>query len=81
MSDAAERLKDQLLQLPAEDRAALANLLFDSLTTPRDAGWDAAWAAECDRRWEAAATGAAAWVPAKDVHREVRARLEAMRDE
>jgi putative addiction module component (TIGR02574 family) len=38
------------LQLPAQDRLALASELIDSVEGANDAEWDAAWLAELDRR-------------------------------
>lgn len=38
------------LQLPAQDRLALASELIDSVEGTNDAEWDAAWLAELDRR-------------------------------
>ena len=48
----AELLADAL-QLPAEDRLALASELLDSVEGAADAEWDAAWLAELDRRAQA----------------------------
>jgi hypothetical protein len=38
------------LQLPAQDRLALASVLIDSVEGANDADWDDAWLAELDRR-------------------------------
>lgn len=80
MTDGAEKMKDQLMELPEADRAALANMLFHSLSTIRDDGWDAAWAAECDRRWQQIVSGEARLIPADEALRDARARLEKLRE-
>lgn len=38
------------LQLPAQDRLALASELIDSVEGTNDTEWDAPWLAELDRR-------------------------------
>jgi len=71
MTPASRKLFDEALALPEEERLALATDLIASIDGPADAGWDAAWATELERRAQAAAqrgTPAPEWS-------EVRARI------
>ena len=43
-------LLEHALQLPDDDRLALATELLDSVEGPQDPEWAEAWAAELDRR-------------------------------
>lgn len=54
MSDAARKLLEDVLALPEEERLELASEIIASVDGPRDAGWDAAWLDELDRRVDAA---------------------------
>ena len=54
MSDAARRLLQEALSLPEDERLELASEIIASVDGPRDAGWEAAWLGELDRRVEAA---------------------------
>lgn len=71
----ADTLEAQLLRLPAQDRARLAEVLLDSLDPPGAVGDEAIPADEADRLWAAEATrrleelrsGAVAGVPAAAV--------------
>ncbi len=55
MTDAARKLLNDVLGLPEEDRVRIATELLASLDGPADADWDDAWAAELERRQQAAA--------------------------
>ncbi len=55
MTDAARKLLNDVLDLPEEDRVRIATELLASLDGPADANWDDAWAAELERRQQAAA--------------------------
>jgi hypothetical protein len=46
----ADKLRAELLALPAEERAELAHALLESLHQEVDAEADAAWLTELDRR-------------------------------
>lgn len=70
----AAALADQLLTLPSNERARLAQLLLESLDQP-DLGADEAWAQEAERRAGDMARGAVAGIPAADVFAEVERRL------
>ena len=71
MSVASQKLLDQALTLSADERLDLATNLIASVDGPPEAGWDDAWAAELDRRAQAAADRGA---PAPE-WREVRDRI------
>ena len=47
-------LADAALNLDPADRLALASLLIDSVEDPSDAGWEATWTEELQRRSAAA---------------------------
>lgn len=78
----AEQLAAAVLRLPAAERAALAARLLESLEDDdptgepglTDAEWEAAWAAECDRR---EAADPATDVPADEAFRRAYAALAA----
>ena len=70
----AQALADQLLALPSNDRARLAQLLLASLEE-RDDGAATAWDVEIDRRSADLATGQIDGVAANDVFAEVERRL------
>jgi putative addiction module component (TIGR02574 family) len=55
-SNAAELLQ-RALELPAEDRLALATELLNSVEGPEDQDWNAAWGQELDRRSAAVERG------------------------
>lgn len=73
MVRATDPLEEQLLRLPAPDRARLAELLIDSLDPPGGGAElppeeaDRLWAEEAERRLEELRTGAVTPVPAADV--------------
>lgn len=54
MTDAARKLLEDALALPADERLKLASEIIASVDGPQDADWDAAWLAELDRRVAAA---------------------------
>jgi putative addiction module component (TIGR02574 family) len=55
-SNAADLLQ-RALELPADDRLALATELLNSVEGPEDEDWNQAWAHELDRRSAAAERG------------------------
>ncbi len=71
MSSASQKLLDEALGLSEDERLELATNLIASVDGPPDAGWDDAWAAELERRADAAAKRG---TPAPEWH-EVRARI------
>jgi len=72
MTETAERLKPELAQLSAQDRAALAHYLIHSLDEDEEPGAEAAWDAELARRAEEIKSGKAVGEPADKVFRELR---------
>ena len=54
MTQPARKLLRDVLDLPEEDRVQIATEVLASLDGPPDADWDAAWAAELERRQQAA---------------------------
>ena len=72
MTEIAERLKAELLNLSTEDRAELAYTLIRSLDEDDDADAEAAWQAELERRWEQMESGKVAGEPAASVFAELR---------
>jgi len=59
------------LQLPADDRLALATELLESVEGPEDPEWTAAWAAELDRRVRELDAGTAKAIPWSQVRSEI----------
>lgn len=74
MTDAAEKLKPELVRLSAEDRAALAHFLIHSLGGAQEplSNAKAAWDAELVRRGEEIKSGQAIGRPAHEVLAELR---------
>jgi putative addiction module component (TIGR02574 family) len=66
MSDAAKIIIDQALELPASERAVIAEQLLLSLDRP-DPAIDAVWAAEADARFAAYQRGHAEAVSLSEV--------------
>lgn len=72
MTQAAEKLKSDVLQLSEADRAELAQLLIESLDTEVDAEAEAAWDKELARRQKRIEEGKSTSRPAEDVLAEIR---------
>lgn len=72
MTAMAEKLKVQLSQLSAQERAELAHFLINSLDEGVDADAEAAWDAELARRLEEIRSGNAVGEPAGQVFAELR---------
>jgi putative addiction module component (TIGR02574 family) len=68
-------LLERALELPAGDRLALATELLESVEGPEDREWNAAWAAELDRRVRDLDSGAVQAVPWQQVKSEILERL------
>ena len=75
----ADKLRAELLALPAEERAELAHALLQSLHQEVDAEADAAWLTELDRRAQAAADGTAKVVDWQEARDRIATRLKARR--
>lgn len=54
MSEAGRKLLQEVLGLSEDERLELASEIIASVDGPRDAGWEAAWLSELDRRVDAA---------------------------
>ncbi len=65
------------LQLPADDRLALATELLESVEGREDPEWATAWAAELDRRVRDMDEGRVQGVPWSEVKAKIEARLRA----
>jgi putative addiction module component (TIGR02574 family) len=63
----AEHLLDELLQLPQDDRLAIAAILADSVQHESIADIEASWIAEAKRRLQAVREGRSTTVPTAPV--------------
>ncbi|HWU88638.1 MAG TPA: addiction module protein [Kofleriaceae bacterium] len=70
---AVEKIIQEALALPPEDRARLADALYDSLEP--DEEWEKAWAVEVERRIKDLDEGRTRAIPAEEVFAELRARF------
>lgn len=70
MSPEVSDLLKRALELPVEERAALANTLLDSLGTTEQSVQEA-WDEEVARRMEALKAGKGVTVPWEQLHREL----------
>ena len=73
MNNRVKQLFDQAQQLSPEEQAELLELLIAFAPDPAP-GWDAAWVAECERRWQAYERGESKLYPADEVLAELRAK-------
>jgi putative addiction module component (TIGR02574 family) len=76
----AEKLRVEVLALPAEERAELAHSLLESLHEEADPDAEAAWISELDRRAQAVADGTAQLVDWEEARERITARLKARRE-
>jgi putative addiction module component (TIGR02574 family) len=67
----AEHLLDELLQLPQDDRLAIAAILADSVQHEPTVDIEASWIAEAKRRLEAVRAGRSTTVPTELVEDEL----------
>lgn len=72
MTENAERVKQEVLQLPEADRAELARFLIESLDVSEDPDAEAAWDAELRRRVERIEQGKSRLRPAHQELAEIR---------
>lgn len=72
MTEHAEKMKQEVLQLPEHDRAELARLLIESLDETEDTDVEAAWDAELERRLKKIEEGKSHLRPAHEVLAEIR---------
>jgi putative addiction module component (TIGR02574 family) len=74
-STTVDELTERLLALPVEDRAVLAQRLWDSIEHFAEPATREAWLDEADRRWREIEEGTVQCVPATEVMRRARASL------
>ena len=72
MPNLVEELSARAKTLPSHDRARLAEELLDSLQLGSDAGADAAWDREIERRVAEIEAGSVTLISVEDVHAEAR---------
>lgn len=71
-----EQLTQELLALPSESRALLADRLVESLEFDIDPAIEAAWLAEAQKRRREVQSGSVEVIPGKDALAQVRKLLE-----
>ena len=76
MSTTVEKIALELLGLPAESRALLAEKLIESLDEKQDKNIEALWIKEAKRRSREIKRGKVKCKPAKDILREARLKLK-----
>jgi putative addiction module component (TIGR02574 family) len=74
--DSFDELMRAALELPAGERAMLANHLLESLDDPNQAKIDAAWAEEIERRIRDIDEGKVKLIPGEEVLAELRSRFK-----
>jgi putative addiction module component (TIGR02574 family) len=72
MTTDVQRLLDDALRLPDQERAELAGLLIESLDEAQDADVQAAWSDEIARRLRELDSGAVKPIPWTEVRRRLR---------
>lgn len=77
MSPLLERLRDEALTLPEDERRKLVDSLSESLgNIPNELALSPEWMAEIDRRTRALENGTAELIDEEDVERELQQMLE-----
>ena len=71
-----DQLAEEVLSLPREARAELAERIFESLDTGELTGMDKAWAAEAKRRGDELLSGQVQGIPGEEVFAEIHGLLE-----
>jgi hypothetical protein len=77
MTVAAEKIAEEALALPLEDRADLADRLLQSLDAGEDNVWRAEWEAEALKRLEEIRSGVVPLVPGRAALDELRRKFGA----
>jgi putative addiction module component (TIGR02574 family) len=75
MTQLAEKIYDNALDLPTEERLILIDKLINSVT-PVDKSIERAWAVESERRLEAFKQGKTKAIPGDEVFRNIFSRLK-----
>jgi hypothetical protein len=76
----ADKLRQEALALPVNERAALAKERLLSLDETANEGAEEAWIDELDRRAQAIASGTATLVDSDDAEKQILVRLKARRE-
>jgi putative addiction module component (TIGR02574 family) len=79
MSGKAQKVLEEALTLPPEERADVAATLLESLDEQEDEGVEEAWAQEIERRIREVESGAVKTIPWSEARRRLRERLDAGR--
>lgn len=79
MSGKAQKVLEEALTLPPEERADVAATLIESLDEQEDEGVEEAWAQEIERRIRDVESGAVKTIPWSEARRRLRERLDARR--
>jgi putative addiction module component (TIGR02574 family) len=74
MTQLAEKIQSEALQLADADRAELARVLIQSLDSESDADVEAAWDRELEHRVKRVESGESAGRPVEDVSADLRAK-------
>lgn len=77
MSGKAQKVLEEALALPPEERADVAATLMESLDDQEDADVEDAWASEIERRIREVESGAVKMIPWSEARRRLRQRLDA----
>lgn len=75
MTALAEKIYNEVLDLPTEDRLSLLDRLLHVSNLPIQADIDQAWSAEIERREQQVENGTATLIPAEEVFAKINARL------
>jgi len=75
MGAPSNRIVDDVLSLPADERLALVNRILESLNVPIQPEIDALWAEEAERRIVQVETGEVKPISGEHVFKEIRERL------
>lgn len=69
-------IEKTIFSLPLDERAALAQRIWDSLDGFADSDIEKAWMDEADRRWEEIKNGKVSCIPAEEVMKRARSSLK-----
>lgn len=75
MTGLAQRIADEMLLLPREDRAELVEKLLQSLNPPTQKEWDRLWAEEAEKRVKECEEGRIEAIDGEEVFKKIRDRL------
>ena len=76
MSNHAQRILEDALGLPEEERIGIANDLLESVEGASDPGWEEAWAVEIEARLQRYRDGVDKGVPWSEVRARISKRLD-----